>query len=182
MPGAYDRTGIFSRDHRPNVMRSVDGLEAFAALAVLEAGEALPEPVRLFLSIAAACYLSGDCQTADAALGLERLPGARDHRTVLRHARRDQAIREAAALLRGHPSISARADLIASRMRNYRVTGWRRDRTESVCPKRLHGTLEGHLWAALKQVDSVLSQRNIRRLLATSSTYSWPTNSGILHL
>jgi hypothetical protein len=99
----------------------------------LAAGEALSEADRETL-----------LEVVDAAAGDRR-----------RLARRNDAMRQIATLLRPDGSVRARALVLADAMGRYASCGWQRDRAFAGLPARLVGRVEGDLWLLFKSYPRV---------------------------
>jgi len=76
-------------------------------------------------------------------------------------ANRDRAIRAAAAMLP-----EPRGQAVIAAVDRYRRTGWQRDRLETELPVHLAGTVEAHLWVALRAYPRFpTSERMIRKII-----------------
>jgi hypothetical protein len=100
----------------------------------------------------------------DDALGLGGEQGRRSWRTERQLERRDHLVREAAAQWFGHEA--SPADVLASVLRRYARTSWRRDRVADACPDRLIGTAHESLWRILKARPVELTGGHVRRILS----------------
>ena len=97
------------------------------------------------------------------------VPDGRGHRTpatLLVLDERDALLIEAAKF---YPGASDReiARQLRTALSTYRNGRWRRDRSEATCPVQHRGKLTATLWAILKTKDALVSDRTIRRALAT---------------
>jgi hypothetical protein len=92
--------------------------------------------------------------------------GHRTNETLLRLNERDRYLIEAA---RFYPDMSNRetARQLRIALSTYRAGRWRRDRSEATCPTQHQAKLTATLWAILKTKDALVSDRTIRRALAT---------------
>lgn len=102
-------------------------------------------------------------------------PGQRHPRTQAALAERDRLLCEAAETYFGNLTDNGRAAALHGALDRFATTAWLRERVLDECPARHLGTVREACWRALKLHEHVLSARAIRRKLATSSGYSWPT-------
>ena len=145
---------------------------ALAAVAdALERGERLGPAAAAELAEAIRQALAGRSRL-DEALGLRGGPGERSAATRMMIARRDAALREAAARFWPDAPAAQQAEELATRWARYASSAWRRDAGEATCPARHEGTVYAALWAAMRAGARPLSAERIRRLLVTSSGYS----------
>jgi hypothetical protein len=85
-------------------------------------------------------------------------------------------VRDAAQKFYPDASQAAAARELHKVLKRYAAAGWIRERALPDCPAPA-GTLRAMLWAILRARADVPSARRLRALLATSSRYSWPTDS-----
>ena len=77
----------------------------------------------------------------------------RGHRTpadMLSRDERNYYLREAARLHCAGMSDRQAASHLHTKLARYQQGGWRRDRSENLCPPRLAGRIEATLWCTLK--------------------------------
>ena len=93
----------------------------------------------------------------------------RGHRSLadmLSRDERDRYLIEAARLHCAGMSDRAAAAMLHMKLSRYREGGWRRERSEALCPPRLAGRVEASCWRILRCRDAVPSARSIRLTLA----------------
>lgn len=95
-------------------------------------------------------------------------PGQRTFRTIQRHRRRAELLRETAARFWPGLSRPEQARQLNVGLSRYRETAWRYERALVECPARLRGTQQEMYWLILKQVDAVLAAATIRDILRGS--------------
>ncbi|MGY4472841.1 hypothetical protein [Bradyrhizobium sp. USDA 3364] len=122
-----------------------------------------------------AAWLKGDGEF-EKLIGAKPQPGQRRVPTQLIEEQRNRLIWLAAVQFYPSASPSSQAEQLHAALSRYSASAWLRERTEERCPAQT-GTLRAACWAILKVRDYVPSDRTIRRVLATSSGYSWPTES-----
>ncbi|WP_298257115.1 hypothetical protein [Bradyrhizobium sp.] len=109
-------------------------------------------------------YFADQCSIEDA-LGLRLDKGENHPAFSLKLARRNDALRAAAAMLGAATPANARK--IADWLKGYRSNGWLRDRDASVCPHAIRGRIEAHLWVALKARDHLIDWKQIQKVIGT---------------
>jgi hypothetical protein len=120
--------------------------------------------------------LEGHLAGVDDPFGLRPKPGQRSVATRSAYDRRDDLVRADAQKFYPTASQADAARELHTALKRYAAAGWKRDRKLPDCPASAK-TLGAILWAILRARDDVPAARTIRRLLATSSAYSWPADS-----
>lgn len=146
-------------------------IQAEAALRALvdhlRAGAPIGHAEREMLADGISTFLIGTAPL-DRALGLVGAPGQRTVRTIAKLEERDDAVRQLAAEhytgLRKHQA----AARISGAWAKYASSAWPRERLLDEVPTVRLGKPEATIWQIMKLQDLVLSERSIRRILATS--------------
>jgi hypothetical protein len=94
--------------------------------------------------------------------------GRRTPVTLLLLSERDHYLRAAADRFCVGMSDRAAAAMLHEKLSRYRLSAWRRDASEALCPARHRGTITELLWSILKTFDRVPSIPTIRRALGYS--------------
>ncbi len=105
--------------------------------------------------------------------------GQRSPGDVVARSVRDHFLREAARRHCAGMSERAAAAMLRSKLGRYREGGWRRDRSEALCPARHRGTIIEQLFCVLMVRDALPSVRSIRRALSVDP-FSWPKVSHVV--
>jgi hypothetical protein len=92
--------------------------------------------------------------------------GHRSPADILARDERDHFLRAAADRFCTGMSDRAAATHLRAKLARYRENGWRRDRSNALCPPRLAGRIDALMWCVLKVRDQVPSERLIRLVLA----------------
>lgn len=109
-------------------------------------------------------WLRGDGSgSADELLGLQGEPGGPGWRTAAALDRRDAALRTAAREFDLSPPE------LTERLARYAAGSWPRERHLAACPAWQMGKVEAHLWAALRERDRLLGERQMRDILRRSA-------------
>jgi hypothetical protein len=142
-----------------------------AALALLRISENLaagqpvsPKDADFFVA-AIEEWLRGNNFTA--AFGLKLAAGEADPRKIMANSWRDELIRRAARDFFEHLSPARRAEELHRAWMNYFKGAWQHDRKLTDCPARYAGNLESILFQISTLKLRALSERQIRRILAT---------------
>ena len=148
---------------RPPDVSAADRLRA--AADVLERQN---EPSVRVVADGIRAYLTGAASSLDEALALIPDAGQRRPSTMARLAERDALLRRAADQFFPGPNTSHQARELHTAISRYASSSWPRERELVTCPARHDGTINGAAWELLSLGDRVLSERQIRKILALS--------------
>ena len=146
-------------------MNHIAAISRLARVADCLAAEQLPAPDDCAAHAdALRQYLGRECKSTDEAMGVARGPGIGDARDALARHKRDEWFRKAAA------THKKTAKELATIEHSYISQGaWKRDQTQSTCPTRLQGTVQGCIWHALKAWPREIGERQIEIILPKST-------------
>jgi hypothetical protein len=112
-------------------------------------------------------WYEGGRQPMERVLGLRSDPGQRSPQTQAMLVRRDDLVRKASVQYHGL-SANAVAKAMHRAWSRYATSSWPRERGLGDVPPRIDGKPEALFWQIMRIEDRVLSERSIRRILATS--------------